>query len=353
VRIVGRQRWGLLAVIGIVALGVGFKTATATQGGTPQTTSQTTSQTSSQTPSQTTNLTVADIDRLMKQVSNWGRWGKDDQRGAVNLITAAKRKQAAALVKAGISVSLSHNPSTEKTVDNPSPLELTFSPRRPGSPVALDTWRVAHHGFTFSHLDALCHWFYQGKMFNGFDESEVTAQGCGKNGIEAMKEGILTRGVLIDIPRLKHVPYLEPGTRITREDLDAWVKMARVTITSGDAVLVRTGRWGRRAVVGPFSVQQLSAGLHVSTVPFFKEHDVAVMGSDVGLDVTPFGVDGVVNPVHTLVIAGMGVAVLDNADLESLAETAARLNRWEFMFSGAPIPVTGASGSLLNAIATF
>ena len=201
-------------------------------------------------------------------------------------------------------------------------------------------------------MDALCHWFYKGKMFNGFDEAEVTAQGCGKNGIELMKEGILTRGLLIDIPRLKRVPYLEPGTRILREDIEAWEKLAHIKISSGDAVLVRTGRWGRRAVVGPFSVQQLTAGLRLDRSAF-KARDVAVLGSDVGLDVTPFGVDGVVNPVHTLVIAGMGVAVVDNADLESVAETAARLNRWEFMFSGAPIPVTGASGSLLNAIATF
>jgi len=330
-------RWRFLASLTVLAVVVGLKAPAVMQERSPQ----------------TSNLTVADIDRLMQEVSNWGRWGKDDQRGTINLITPPKRKEAAALVKAGISVSLSHNPSTEKTVDNTAPLELTFSPRRPGSPVALDTWRVAHHGFTFSHLDALCHWFYKGKMFNGVDESEVTAQGCGKNGIEVMKEGLLTRGILIDIPRLKRVPYLEPGTRITREDLEAWEKMARVKISSGDAVLVRTGRWRRRAVVGPFSVQQLSAGLHVSTVPFFKARDVAVLGSDVGLDVTPFGVDGVVNPVHTLVITGMGVAVVDNADLEGLAETAARLNRWEFMFSGAPIPVTGASGSLLNAIATF
>jgi len=337
VRSLRQSRGRFLAFIVVLVAVLGLKVPAARQDRSPQ----------------AANLTAADIDRMMLEVSNWGRWGKDDQRGTINLITAAKRKEAAALVKSGISVSLSHNPSTEKTVDNTAPLELTFSPRRPGSPVALDTWKVAHHGFTFSHLDALCHWFYKGKMFNGFDEAEVTAQGCGKNGIEQMKDGILTRGLLIDIPRLKHVPYLEPGTRILREDIEAWEKMARIKISSGDAVLVRTGRWGRRAVVGPFSVQQLTAGLHVTTVPLFKSRDIAVLGSDVGLDVTPFGVDGVVNPVHTLVITGMGVAVVDNADLESLAETAARLNRWEFMFSGAPIPVTGASGSLMNAIATF
>lgn len=298
-------------------------------------------------------LKTPDIERMMKEVSNHGRWGRDDQLGTVNLITAAKRKQAATLVKEGTSVSLSHNPSTEKTVDNPAPLELTMRGLKPGTSVVLDEWRVSHHGFTFTHLDALCHWLHQGKMYNGVDAAAITEKGCAKEGIENYKDGILTRGILIDIPRLKAVPYLEPGTPIFPEDIEAWEQKARVKIAPGDAVLIRTGRWARRAALGPFSIQGTSAGLHVSAVPLLRTRDVALIGSDVGLDVAPSAVEGVGNPVHTVLMVGMGMAIIDNADLERLAETAARLNRWEFMFSAAPIPVTGATGSLLNAIATF
>ena len=297
-------------------------------------------------------LKPSDIEKMISDLSNWGRWGKADQRGALNLITPAKRKQAAGLVKEGQSVSLSHNPLTEKAVDNPNPLELTMTVR-PGSPVALDQWRVSHHGFTFSHLDALCHWRFKDKMYNGFDASETTEQGCAKEGIETYKDGILSRGILIDIPRLKGVPYLEPGTAIYATDIEAWEKKARVKTGPGDVVLIRTGRWARRAAVGPFSIQSTSAGLHVSALPWFKTRDVALIGTDVGLDVAPAGVEGVVNPVHTVALVAMGVPIIDNADLEALGETAARLNRWEFMFSAAPIPVTGATGSLLNAVATF
>jgi kynurenine formamidase len=299
-------------------------------------------------------LKADDIDRMMKDLSNWGRWGADDQRGTINLITAAKRKAAAGLVKVGTSVSLSSNPSTEKAVDNPAPLELVMNPIRPGAGVALDTWRVAHHGFTFTHLDALCHWAYKGKTYNGFEfAAEVTAKGCAKAGIEQMKNGILARGLLVDIPQLKGVPYLEPGTPITGDDIEAWEKRTRVHIEAGDVVLIRTGRWGRRMTLGPFSIQGRSAGVHISAVPLFKARDIALLGTDVGLDVNPTGVEGVGNPVHTVVLTALGLPVIDNADLEELSKTAARLNRWTFMFSGAPIPVTGGTGSLINAIATF
>ena len=205
----------------------------------------------------------AEVERMIKDLSNWGRWGKDDQRGTINLITPARRKEAAGLVKTGVSVSLSFNPPTERAVDNTAPFELTMGGNAGGG-VVLDTWKVSHHGFTFTHLDALCHWFFQGTMYNGFEPSEVTPQGCRKGGMEQIKEGILTRGILVDIPRLKNVPYLEPGAPIMRADIEAWEKRARVKIGPGDVVLVRTGRWAKRAALGPFSIQGNSAGVHIS-----------------------------------------------------------------------------------------
>jgi kynurenine formamidase len=297
-------------------------------------------------------LTVSDIDTMISELSNWGRWGDEDQRGTLNLVTPEKRRQAAALVREGVSVSLSQNLSTEQTVDNTRPMELIMT-AQPGAPVAMDEWRIFYHGLTYAHLDALCHARYQGRAYNGFDQSDAADSGCSTGGVEHLKEGVLSRGILVDIPRLKGVPYLDPGTPVLAADFEAWERETGLTISPGDVVLVRTGRWGRRAAIGPYSLQGGSPGVHVSALPLIRERDVAVLGTDVGLDVIPTGVDGVPIPTHTVAIVALGLLIIDNADFEALAETAARLNRWEFMFSVAPIPVTGATGSVVNAIATF
>ena len=297
-------------------------------------------------------LSADDIDRMFNDVSNWGRWGDEDQRGTLNLITPEKRGQAAALVREGISVSLTQDFSTQEAVDNTTPMEMLMSVD-PAAPVAMEEWHIFYHGLTYAHMDALCHARYKGKAYNGFDATDATEAGCVTSGIEHLKEGVLSRGILIDVPRLKGVPYLEPGTPVLPEDIEAWERETGLRIGPGDVVLVRTGRWGKREDIGPYSLMGGSPGVHVSSLPLLRERDVAVLGPDVGLDVSPSGVEGVVIPTHTVAIAGMGLLIIDNANLEALAETAARLNRWEFMFSVAPIPVAGATGSVINAIATF
>jgi kynurenine formamidase len=296
------------------------------------------------------HLNASDIDKMMSELSNWGRWGNDDQRGALNLITPAKRKQAAALVREGISVSLAHDFSAEKAADNTRPLEFTMTLIQP---VAMEELKIFYHGLTYAHMDAMCHARYKEKAYNGFGASLTTEKGCAKGGVENLKEGILSRGILIDVPRLKGVPFLDGAVPVLAGDIEAWEQKANVRIGSGDVVLIRTGRWAKRAASGPFNMQGASPGVHVSLLPLLKARDAAVLGTDVGLDVTPPGVDGVVIPTHTVAIVGMGLLIVDNADLEALAETAARLNRWEFMFTAAPLPVVGATGSPLNAIATF
>jgi len=292
---------------------------------------------------------AAEFDELFQKVSNWGRWGKDDQLGAVNLVTAEKRKQAAALVKTGQTVSLAHNPLTERAEDNNNPFEHTMLRGN-----NMDRYAVSYHGYAHSHIDALCHFLYKEQTYNGFARADVnTDKGCVKLGIDNLKNGIVTRGVLIDIPRLRGVEYLEPGTAIYAEEVEAWEKKAGVKIGSGDAILLRTGRWARRAKVGPWNVAQSAAGFHASIASWIKARNVAIVGSDVGEDVTPSQVDGVALPVHTLLITGMGINLLDNHDLEAVSETASRLNRWDFMITIAPVPVTGGTGFPVNTIATF
>ena len=307
---------------------------------------------SAQTPTASGNrfpVSAEEFDRLFQQVKNWGRWGADDQLGSVNLITPVKRKQALSLAKTGQTVSLVHNPLTDKSDDNASPFEHTMNPG-----FTTDTYRVAYHGYSHSHIDALCHILYKDQTYNGYARAVVnTEKGCTKLGIENLKQGVITRAVLIDIPRLKGVPYLEPGTAVYQEDVEAWEKMSGVKIASGDAILLRTGRWARREKVGPWPVGRSAAGFHASIIPFIKARGVSIVGSDDAAEVTPTLVTGVNLPVHTLLITALGINILDNQDLEAVAETAAKLKRWEFMITINPMPVTGGTGSPMNTLAVF
>ena len=290
-----------------------------------------------------------EFDQMFQQVKNWGRWGADDQLGAANLITEAKRKQAAELVKQGVSVSLAHNPLTEAAPDNPQPFEHTMN-----RGFTTDTYRVSYHGYAHSHIDALCHILYKKQTYNGYSTADInTEKGCTKLGIDRLKNGIVTRGILIDIPRLRNVNYLEPGTPVFVEDLEAWEKKARIKVSPGDAIFLRTGRWARRAKLGPWAVARNAAGYHASIAPWLKERGVSFLGSDVAQDVVPSLVEGVGLPVHTLAITALGIDILDNQDLEAVGDLAAKLNRWEFMVTIAPVPVTGGTGFPVNALAIF
>src|SRR5881394_2908169 len=300
------------------------------------------SQTASRSPHN-----AAEFDVLFQQIKNWGRWGPDDQLGSVNLVTPAKRKQAAALVKTGETVSLAHVLLTEKADDNASPFEHTMLRGN-----NMDRYAIQYHGYAHSHIDALCHILYKDQTYNGYSRADVnTDKGCTKLGIQNLKNGLITRGVLVDISRLRNVAYLEPGTAIYAEDLDAWEKKSGVKIAPGDALLLRTGRWARRDKLGPWNVGQSAAGLHASVATWIKARGVSLLGSDAAEDVTPSMVEGVALPIHTLMITALGVNLLDNQDLEALGDTAARLKRSTFMLTINPMPVTGGTGFPLNALA--
>src|ERR1039458_8937101 len=155
-------------------------------------------------------LTRADIDQMVKSLSNWGRWGKDDQLGALNLITPAKRKQAAALVNEGVSISISHNVIKARVFGSPAfEHRMVKTGQTPGSQNSEDRYSIQYHGFNVTHLDALCHFFHGAEMYNGFPTKEVTDKGAAKLSVINMKNGIFTRGVLMDFPRLYGVEYLK------------------------------------------------------------------------------------------------------------------------------------------------
>jgi kynurenine formamidase len=300
------------------------------------------------------HATKSDVDRWMKDLSNWNRWGAQDQMGSVNLITPAKRKAAAALVKEGFAVSLAHDADTEKSLDNSSPYShrMVATGAKPAGQFVLDEYSVAYHGLAHTHMDALSHMAYEGKMYNGHPQADVTDQGAKDLAVTAFKDGIFTRGILMDIPRLKNVPYLEPATAIYPEDLEAWEKKAGIQVAAGDVVFIRTGRWARRKQMGPSDPARL-AGLHASCARWLKQRDVAMVGSDAATDVMPSGVPGVTQPMHQLLLIAMGTPIFDNCDLEPLAEAAGKRNRWAFLITAAPIPMPGGTGSPLNPIAVF
>ncbi len=149
------------------------------------------------------------------------------------------------------------------------------------------------------------------------------------------------------------MPYLEPGTPVFVEDLEAWERQAKVKVAPGDAIFLRTGRWARRDTLGPWLVSRNAAGYHASIAPWLKERGVSFLGSDAAQDVTPSLVEGINLPIHTLAITAMGIDLFDNQDLEAVAATAARLNRWEFLLSVGPVPVVGGTGFPVNALAIF
>ena len=311
--------------------------------------------TSAQQPDSSAPLVSAEqYERWQTELSNWGRWGPNDELGAANLITPAKRAEAANLVSEGFTVSLSSTAQTYESLDNPCP--IAWSMVRASRASASDT--VAYpciHGPGTTHLDAFAHIFFDGKMWNGYDvEGLVTMEGgAAKNSIMAVKNGLVTRGVLYDIPRLKGVPYLEPGTRITVADLEAWEARTGVKVGSGDAFLIRWGRWARQDALGPFDTGAEAAGLDNNVIPWLKQRNVAIAGWETpGYMPQPEG-DISRLALHNFALTILGIQVLDRADFQALATAAAEREQWEFMVTIAPLPIPNGTGSPVNPIAMF
>ncbi len=307
-------------------------------------------------------LTVARLEQWIAAHSNWGRWGADDDLGAINLITPEKRRQAAALVRDGVSVSLAEEqiPNVEQPGRSaPYRFSFTFRPdyeeyvtTNPWTAAPPEQLALGAHG-SRSHLDALAHNFYKGHYYNGLPYTDITARGTIRGGIENLRHGVVTRGILMDIPRLRGVPYLEPGEPIYPADLEAWERQAGVRVSAGDALFINTGWFARLAALGPF---EGSAGLAPACIPWLRERDVAIIGSDESLDALPSGYTGnplPTHPVHYFAMVFLGLNIFDQLQLEEVSAVAAELGRWEFLLVAAPLPIRGGTGSPINPIAVF
>ncbi len=297
-------------------------------------------------------LTKDQVNGIFEKISNWGKWGKDDQRGALNYITSEMRAAAAQYAKAGEAVSCAQPLATKPGPDVTQPVQHMML--HVGAPVAaLDYFGIASHGFAITPLDALCHVFWQGKMYNGYAAREVTPAGARKCAIDVTRDGIVSKGVLLDIPKLKKVEFLEPGDAIYPEDLDAAEKLHGARVEEGDILLIRTGRHLRAKVKGAWAARREGlAGLDAACLPWLHERKIALLGCDGVSDCTPshYAPDHEM-PVHVGTLVMMGVHLLDNADLEALSTACAKHHRYEFLFTMAPLILERGTASPVNPIA--
>ena len=305
-------------------------------------------------------MSAQEFDRLFQKVSNWGRWGPDDERGTLNYITPAHVRAAAALVRSGRSVSLAIPINTVAGPDNPHAAvrymvqghDITSGLES----FALDYMACECHGDCHTHIDALCHVAYKGKLYNGKPTSIVTSQGPTLMDITTLAHGVVGRGVMLDIPRLRGVKWLEPEEAVTREELEAAEKAEGVRLAEGDIFVFRTGHHRRRLELGPWNNGydgEGKAGLHASTMLMLHERKVAAFLPDGDGETVPSNVEGLPYPIHALQLSAMGMTCADSLQFEELAKVCEEEHRWEFMVVIAPLRLPRGTGSLFNPIAVF
>jgi len=305
-------------------------------------------------------LSMQEFDILFQKVLNRGVWGDDDARGTLNYITPDCVKKAAALVRSGRTVSMAVPMNKVAGPDNPHPVahhmvqafDGDSSLGEPG--FSLDYIAGEIHGDCHTHVDALCHVAYKGKLYNGKSASDVTARGPKLQDITAYAHGIVGRGVLLDIPRLRGVKWLEPGEAVTAEELEKCEQAHGVRMEKGDILVFRTGHHRRRLELGPWNNGydgEGKAGLHATAIPLLHERKVAAFFPDGDGETVPSNVEGVAYPIHALQIAAMGMACADSLNLEDIAAACDQERRWEFLVTAAPLRLPGGTGSYFNPIA--
>ncbi|MFC6237266.1 cyclase family protein [Longivirga aurantiaca] len=210
------------------------------------------------------------------------------------------------------------------------------------------------HGKSVTHLDALCHCVFRGRLYNGYDsETHVGDRGGDVGTVAHMAHGVVTRGVLVDVPRSRGLPWLDPGTAIGADELESVLAEQGVSLRPGDAVLVRTGARARKDALGAWDPSNFSAGLGPDCMQVLSRDGSALLGSDGDSDARPSPVAGIVSPIHALALNAMGMPLIDNMSLEDLAVACADLDRWEFLFAMAPLRIPGGTGSPVNPLAVL
>ncbi|OGO71279.1 MAG: cyclase [Chloroflexi bacterium RBG_19FT_COMBO_56_12] len=307
-------------------------------------------------------MSLAEFDRLFESLKNWGRWGPDDEKGTLNYITPDKVRAAATLVRSGRSVSMTIPINTVAGPDNSNPaihyMNTTFDVDIGSGELrfATDFLGMQFHGDCHTHIDALCHIAYQGQLYNGRPAGLVTSRGALGLDITTYAHGIVGRGVLIDMPRLRGVKWLEPGEAVTRAEIEAAEAAQGVRLGEGDIMVFRTGHHRRRLELGAWDVGYTGegrAGLDPYSLSLLHERQVAVFLPDGDGEVVPASVEGIQYPIHPLQVTAMGMVVADSLQFEELTQVCEEEGRWEFMVVLAPLRLPKATGSPFNPIAIF
>ena len=310
--------------------------------------------------------TEEEVLAYFEELSNWGRWGEDDQLGTLNFLSDENTRKAVSLVREGRTISCARTISWEPAPDvSSTPIHYMVESgegwasgdkvsARPNQ-AATDFFGLVFHGYTITHIDSLAHFFWKGKMYNGRPAHLIsTSRGATVESVELVKDGIMARGVLVDVPLIRGIDWVERGEGVMPEDILAAEDRCGFRIQEGDVLLIRTGNLHRRNVEGAVNPREAgSPACQAACLPLFHERSVAVMGSDTGNDVMPSQYVSMSHPVHQVGITAMGLWILDNPNLEELAEACKQRNRWEFLISINPLRLYNTTGSPVNPVAIF
>jgi kynurenine formamidase len=321
--------------------------------------------------------TGAEVRSWFEGLSNWGRWGADDERGTLNLITDEHRVAAARLVVTGRTVSCAR-PIVTTHGDPASNAQLfwvvtgeaachsheALPPTRRGTGnmgSASEYVGLVFHGFHCTHVDSQAHLFWEGRLYNDRPSFLTSAEfGSLWCPVTQMADGVVGRGVLLDVARAHGVDALEPGHAVTPEELAATAGAEGVDVGAGDIVLLRTGRWHDTQVArvptragGSSRDPGPMCGWHPACMPWLHERDVAMIGCDYAQEPSSVSFPELPGAVHVLGLVAMGMPLIDNCDFEALGAACSELGRWEFQFVMAPLRVEGGSGSPVNPLAVL
>jgi kynurenine formamidase len=303
-------------------------------------------------------VTRAAFDVIFTELSRWSPPDALDERGTLAAITDEQRREALSTARIGRSISLSQPINRNGGPDNSKPalhhMVDLGDVEAPEPSAHKDFIGLDYHGKATTHLDALCHIGYQGRLFGGVISTEAfSSLGSSWAPVTALSSGLILRAVLLDLPVVRGVPWLEPGTAVRAGDLLEAERALGIELRPGDAVLLRSGHGARRAALGPWNSDNASAGLHVDAMPLLSDRGVVLLGGDGDSDVRPSPVPGVHSPIHALALTAMGMPLLDNLDLEELSIACGQVQRYEFLLFVAPLVIPRGTGSPVNPIAVL
>ena len=331
----------------LAAAAPSFATVAQNSGQAPAPTRETTPRATSRAR----DLTDSELEAMFRRCSNAGKWGPNDELGTLNYITPAKRIAAAQLVKTGEVVSVARDLTTRQSKTNGQPVVHVMSFTEAG-PSSSDSFTIAPHGMVVTHMDALCHFSWKDQFYNGRKRSEtLTTSGAKWGSIYAQRQGIFTRGVLLDVAAARGVTWYKPDEYVTVADFEAAEKRQRLRVGSGDAIFVRTGMERMEMELGEQDIYP-RAGLHAECVEWMHNRQVSVYGGDC-IEKLPYPSESFTSAMHMIVLASMGLPILDWPALTELARTCERLGRWDYLLTTAPLRLPGGTSSPINPLAIF